>query len=34
MLQALVRFSLKYRAVVLAMACILLTYGVYVARNA
>ncbi len=34
MLQALVRFSLKYRAVVVALACILLAYGLYVAKNA
>ena len=34
MLQALVRFSLKYRGVVVALACILLAYGIYVARNA
>ncbi len=34
MLQSLVRFSLKYRAVVVALACILLAYGIYVARNA
>jgi len=34
MLQALVRFSLKYRGVVVALACILVAYGVYVAKNA
>jgi len=34
MLQALVRFSLKYRAVVVVLACILLAYGFYVAKNA
>jgi len=34
MLQSLVRFSLKYRAVVVALACILLVYGIYVARSA
>jgi CzcA family heavy metal efflux pump len=34
MLQFLVRFSLKYRGVVVALACILLAYGGYVARNA
>jgi len=34
MLQALVRFSLKYRGVVVALACILLAYGLYVAKNA
>jgi CzcA family heavy metal efflux pump len=34
MLQILVKFSLKYRGVVVALACILLAYGFYVARNA
>lgn len=34
MLQALVHFSLKYRRVVVALACVLLGYGVYVAGNA
>jgi CzcA family heavy metal efflux pump len=34
MLQRLVRFSLKYRGVVVALACVLLAYGLYVARNA
>ena len=34
MLQILVRFSLKYRGVVVALACILLAYGFYVAKNA
>jgi CzcA family heavy metal efflux pump len=34
MLQALVQFSLKYRGVVVALACILLAYGLYVAKNA
>jgi CzcA family heavy metal efflux pump len=34
MLQALVHFSLKYRRVVVALACVLLGYGIYVASNA
>src|SRR5512140_3673377 len=34
MLQALVHFSLKYRRVVVALACVLLGYGVFVASNA
>ena len=34
MLQALVRFSLKYRGVVVALACVLLGYGFHVAKNA
>src|SRR5437899_1210786 len=34
MLQALVRFSLKYRGVVVALACVLLAYGFYVASHA
>ncbi len=34
MLQALVHFSLKYRRVVVALACVLLGYGIYVAANA
>ena len=34
MLQALVHFSLKYRGVVVALACVLLGYGIHVARNA
>jgi CzcA family heavy metal efflux pump len=34
MLQALVHFSLKYRGVVVVLACILLSYGLYVASNA
>ena len=34
MLQALVHFSLKYRRVVIALACVLLGYGIYVASNA
>jgi CzcA family heavy metal efflux pump len=34
MLQALVRFSLKFRGVVVALACILLAYGLYVVRSA
>jgi CzcA family heavy metal efflux pump len=34
MLQALVRFSLRYRGVVVILAGILLAYGFYVARNA
>ena len=34
MLQALVRFSLRYRGVVVVLAGILLAYGFYVAKNA
>src|ERR1039457_6992897 len=34
MLQALVHFSLKYRGVVVALACVLLGYGINVAYNA
>jgi CzcA family heavy metal efflux pump len=34
MLQALVKFSLKYRGVVVVLACVLLGYGVYIAKNA
>src|SRR3974377_236127 len=34
MLQALVHFSLKFRSVVVALACVLLGYGIYVASNA
>jgi CzcA family heavy metal efflux pump len=34
MLQALVHFSLKYRRVIVALACVLLGYGVHIAWNA
>jgi CzcA family heavy metal efflux pump len=34
MLQALVHFSLEYRRVVVALACVLLGYGIYVASHA
>ena len=34
MLQALVQFSLRFRGVVLALACVLVGYGLYIARNA
>src|SRR5436190_7250225 len=34
MLQALVSFSLRFRGVVVALACVLLGYGIYIARNA
>jgi Cu/Ag efflux pump CusA len=34
MLQALVSFSLRFRGVVVALACLLLGYGIYVASNA
>src|ERR1044071_3337342 len=34
MLQGLVRFSLRFRSVVLALACVLLGYGLYVLRTA
>jgi len=34
MLQALVQFSLKFRGIVVVLACIVLGYGLYVASNA
>src|SRR6266704_3497916 len=34
MLRALVSFSLRFRGVVVALACLLLAYGIYVASNA
>ena len=34
MLQALVKFSLKFRGIVVALACVLLVYGFFVAKNA
>lgn len=34
MLQALVRFSLKFRGIVVVLACVLLAYGFYVTKNA
>ena len=34
MLRALVAFSLKFRGVVLTLACILLVYGFYISLNA
>jgi CzcA family heavy metal efflux pump len=34
MLRALVHFSLKFRGVVVALACVLLAYGIYIAANA
>src|SRR5256885_6259271 len=34
MLQALVQFSLKFRGIVVVLACVLLAYGFYVASNA
>src|SRR5213594_1451711 len=34
MLQALVRFSLKHRGIVVALACVVLGYGLYIASNA
>ncbi len=34
MLQTLVRFSLKFRGIVVVLACVLLAYGYYVAKNA
>lgn len=34
MLQGLVKFSLKYRGVVVVLACVLLGYGIYVSKNA
>jgi CzcA family heavy metal efflux pump len=34
MLQALVTFSLRYRGVVVVLACVVLGYGLYVANNA
>src|SRR6266550_8297649 len=34
MLKSLVHFSLKFRGIVVALACVLLAYGFYVAKNA
>src|SRR5215831_15075623 len=34
MLQALVKFSLKYRGVVVVLACVLVGYGLFVSANA
>ena len=34
MLQGLVRFSLRYRGIVIALACVLLGYGLYVTEHA
>src|SRR5882724_710389 len=34
MLQAIVHFSLKFRGVVLALACVLLGYGLFITANA
>jgi CzcA family heavy metal efflux pump len=34
MLQAIVRFSLRFRGVVLALACLLLAYGIWIAAHA
>jgi CzcA family heavy metal efflux pump len=34
MLRALVHFSLKFRGVVIALACVLIGYGIYVSANA
>src|SRR3974390_2692070 len=34
MLQALVHFSLKFRGVIVVLACLLMGYGLYVAANA
>jgi len=34
MLQAIVQFSLRYRGVVVALACVIVGYGLYVARQA
>jgi CzcA family heavy metal efflux pump len=34
MLNALVHFSLKFRGIVVALACVLLAYGIYVVSNA
>src|SRR6267378_5945344 len=34
MLQALVNFSLRFRGVVIVLACLLIGYGIYVASNA
>ncbi|MEY4386906.1 MAG: hypothetical protein RLY20_2189 [Verrucomicrobiota bacterium] len=34
MLQALVKFSLKFRGMVVVLACVLLVYGFYVTKNA
>src|SRR5215469_13743118 len=34
MLQALVRFSLKYRLIVIVLASVMVGYGIYVTKNA
>jgi CzcA family heavy metal efflux pump len=34
MLRALVQFSLKFRGIVIALACVLIGYGIYVSANA
>src|SRR5437899_9531136 len=34
MLQAIVQFSLRFRGIIVALACVLLVYGVYVVRTA
>ena len=34
MLRALVHFSLRFRGVVIVLACLLIGYGIYVSANA
>jgi CzcA family heavy metal efflux pump len=34
MLQSLVKFSLRYRGIVVALACVVVGYGIYVTKNA
>src|SRR5437016_9795746 len=34
MLQALVKFSLRFRGVIIVLACVLLGYGIYITRSA
>src|SRR5436309_4426778 len=34
MLQALVRFSLRFRGVIIVLACVLVGYGIYITRSA
>src|SRR6266550_780364 len=34
MLQALVKFSLRFRGVIIVLACVLVSYGIYITRTA